>query len=273
MFKRSLTLALVAISFTFTLAHADWKKDVELLDENLEYDKAYAIVLREYKKAPGDYWTNYWMGNITMNKDKSEASLKKAEEFLIKAKELQPRNPDVHCKYASALGRIGNRTSGLTRRVLQARATASILEALKINNKNTCAVGAIAVGKHYLGMAKQAEEEWLKLIKLDPKDYWAHANYARTLMKLDRNAEAEAQFTKGVAKMKTRHLKPKPTARFYFGMALFYEDFKKFDQSLKWAKEAQKVYPSLFLLKNAITRFTKEKATGQKIENMDIDMF
>lgn len=253
-------------------AHADWKADVEKLDLELEYDKAYAIAQAQYKKNPKDYWTNYWLGVVQMNKDKSLPSLEKAKGLIMKAMELKPNDAQTLCKYASSLGRIGNRQSGITRAKLQAEATKAIFQALKINSNNTCAVGAIAVGKHYLSPG-QAEAEWLKLIKLDPKDYWAHANYARTLMKMGKHPQADAEMQKGIKKALSQKLKPKVLARFYYGVGLFYEDFSKFDNALKYTLLAKKTFPAYPMVIKAVKRMQDEVKTKKKIANMDIDMF
>lgn len=268
--KRTFVIGLF-VAMAASPAYADWKQTVEQLDDDLEYDKAYGIAQTEYKKNPNDYWTNYWMGNLQMNKDKSLPSLEKAKEFIIKAKSLK-EDAQTLCKYASVLGRIGNRMSGIPRAKMQAEATATILKALKLDSNNTCAVGAIAVGKHYISPGGAAAE-WQKLIKLDPKDYWAHANYARTLMKTGKWAEAESQMAMGLKKAQSQKLKPKVLARFYYGMALFYEDFNKFDTALKYAQMGRKVHPPYPMLIKATKRMEEEVKTKKKISNMDIDMF
>lgn len=272
MLKRIALTALIATALTVPVARADWKQQVDQLDHDLEYEQAFKIAQAEYQKNPKDVWTNYWIGVVQMDKDKSMPSLNQARQYLTTAKNMAPEDPQVLCKYASVLGRIGNRLNGIERGKLQAEATGVILKAVKLGPNNTCVVGAFAVGKHYI-KPELAEAEWAKLSKLDPKDYWTPLNWGRTLFKMKKPADAEVKFAQAVKMAEAAHLKPKLLSRFYFGVALFYEDFNFFDKSVAFGNKGVKVLPSYLMLRKAIKRFETEVATKKKVANTDIDMF
>jgi Flp pilus assembly protein TadD/mono/diheme cytochrome c family protein len=144
-----------------------------------------AVMQHNVEKNPHDYWSRLWLGALML----SLANPGAAEASLETAVNLDPKQPEGHNWLGLALGSLGR-----SREAIQQFRAALALQPNYANARFNLARTLATTGH-----LDEAASDFVALITAEPDDPQLRNAYGELLLKMDKPADAMAQFDKSLA--------------------------------------------------------------------------
>lgn len=219
-----------------------------------------------YKQNPKDFEVVFIYGKALYLLRKFD----KAYPLLEQAVKLNPKDPEANAHLAYTYGRLGQ-GEPMQQLQYQTLAMKYLKTAGKLDPKKGSYHIAWEVGYHFMKMYAAAIKEFQTAISLNPDDPWAYLFAGRTYLATGKKEEAKKVFEKAFSLADKRIKNGVKEDAVPRGIAIYYDEFKMWDDALKYAEIALQWNPKdvqLFpkqSIKALIERIKKEKASGTAI--------